>query len=214
MHCCFRPRHPVVFPHRPPAHSTHPTTTMPAFSDLQIADLTFVLTQPEIDNKLTMLCMCRPVSDVVYVETQVLICRGDALQGRRLLKRIGRVMGGRERQGRHGPRLPVACYSPLQLVLAQPQAIKITHSTPLQPQPTHPCTQTYSLQSNWGYNLGSNDWQGPTGYISGKSVDPLMGRRWEELQNEAAEQAIKDAQKHQQNAEANAAAAAAQKQKD
>ena len=37
----------------------------------QIADLTFVLTQDEIDNKLTMLCMCRPVSDVVYVETQV-----------------------------------------------------------------------------------------------------------------------------------------------
>ena len=38
------------------------------------------------------------------------------------------------------------------------------------------------LQSNWGYNLGSNDWKGPTGYISGKSIDPLMGRRWEEIQ--------------------------------
>lgn len=38
------------------------------------------------------------------------------------------------------------------------------------------------LQSNWGYNLGSNDWQGPTGYIQGKSIDPLMGRRWEEIQ--------------------------------
>lgn len=63
-----------------------------------------MLTPEEIDNGLTLLCMCRPVTDVVYVETQ----------------------------------------------------------------------------SNWGYNLGSNNWEGPTGYLAGKSIDPLMGRRWEE----------------------------------
>ncbi|PRW57228.1 chloroplast precursor [Chlorella sorokiniana] len=95
--------------------------------DSDIADLTFVLTPDEIENGLTMLCMSRPVSDVVYVETQ----------------------------------------------------------------------------SNWGYNLGSNDWQGPTGYIAGKSIDPLMGRRWEEIQQEAAEKAQEAVDKKKANAAAN-----------
>lgn len=71
-----------------------------------IADLSFVLTDEEVDNGIFMLCMARPVSDVVRVETQ----------------------------------------------------------------------------SDWGYALGSNNWKGPTGHILGKSIDPLMGRKWEEIQ--------------------------------
>jgi ferredoxin len=35
-----------------------------------IADLSFVLTEDEIANGITMLCMARPVSDVVRIETQ------------------------------------------------------------------------------------------------------------------------------------------------
>lgn len=44
------------------------------------------------------------------------------------------------------------------------------------PPPPPPCCPP---QSNWGYNLGSNDWEGPTGYITGKDIDPLMGSQWE-----------------------------------
>ena len=56
-----------------PHHSCRLTLAPPCppASPPQIADLTFVLTPDEIDNRLTMLCMSRPVSDVVYVETQV-----------------------------------------------------------------------------------------------------------------------------------------------
>ena len=59
-----------------------------------------------------------------------------------------------------------------------------TRACPLPPPPllVPAPTRLHPPQSNWGYNLGSNDWQGPTGYIAGKSVDPLMGRRWEEIQ--------------------------------
>ncbi|KAL4420239.1 hypothetical protein ABPG77_011063 [Micractinium sp. CCAP 211/92] len=77
-----------------------------------IADLSFVLTDEEVDNGIFMLCMARPVSDVVRVETQ----------------------------------------------------------------------------SDWGYALGSNNWKGPTGHILGKSIDPLMGRKWEEIQAEGAKE--------------------------
>lgn len=38
---------------------------------LQIADLSFVLTEEEVANGLTLMCMARPVSDVVRIETQV-----------------------------------------------------------------------------------------------------------------------------------------------
>ena len=37
----------------------------------QIADLSFVLTEEEVASGLTLLCMARPVSDVVRIETQV-----------------------------------------------------------------------------------------------------------------------------------------------
>ena len=33
------------------------------------------------------------------------------------------------------------------------------------------------VQSDWGYNLGSNNWRGASGYLSGRSIDPLMGTR-------------------------------------
>lgn len=67
-----------------------------------IADLSFVLTDDEVKSGITMLCMSRPVSDVVRVETQ----------------------------------------------------------------------------SDWGYSLGSNNWQGPSGYLKGRKIDPLMGTNW------------------------------------
>ena len=38
---------------------------------MQIADLTFVLTEAETESGISMLCMSRPVSDVVRIETQV-----------------------------------------------------------------------------------------------------------------------------------------------
>lgn len=76
-----------------------------------IADLSFVLTEGEVESGITMLCMCRPVSDVVRIETQ----------------------------------------------------------------------------SDWGYNLGSNNWKGPSGHILGKKIDPLMGTNWETKKGPAKE---------------------------
>ncbi|KAL4451918.1 hypothetical protein ABPG75_007580 [Micractinium tetrahymenae] len=81
-----------------------------AVDQSDIADLSFVLTDEEVESGIFMLCMSRPVSDVVRVETQ----------------------------------------------------------------------------SDWGYALGSNNWRGPSGHILGKSIDPLMGRKWGEIQAEAA----------------------------
>jgi hypothetical protein len=49
-----------------------------------------------------------------------------------------------------------------------------------------------ALQSDWGYSLGSNNWQGPSGYINGKKIDPLMGSNWENKPNlEAAAAGVK-----------------------
>lgn len=81
-----------------------------------IGDISFVLTEEEVANGLTLLCMARPVSDVVRIETQ----------------------------------------------------------------------------SDWGYSLGSNNWQGPSGYITGKKIDPLMGDNWANKPNlEAAAAGVK-----------------------
>jgi len=72
---------------------------------LQIADLAFTVSDEEAADGMALLCMARPVSDRVVVETQ----------------------------------------------------------------------------SDWGYSLGVGEWKGATGEISGKKVDPLMGKKWDEL---------------------------------
>jgi len=35
-------------------------------------------------------------------------------------------------------------------------------------------------QSDWGYSLGIAEWTGATGELSGKKVNPLMGKKWGE----------------------------------
>lgn len=62
-----------------------------------VADISFTLEEDEIEQGLALICMSRPVSDVVKIETQ----------------------------------------------------------------------------SDWGYSLGTSDWKGATGHISGKEVQPL-----------------------------------------
>jgi len=74
-----------------------------------IADLSFTLSEDEIANGMTLICMSRPVSDVVKIETQ----------------------------------------------------------------------------SDWGYALGIAEWQGATGELTGKKVDPLMGEKWDEFQKKS-----------------------------
>ncbi len=37
-------------------------------------------------------------------------------------------------------------------------------------------------QSDWGYALGVSEWKGPTGELAGRKVEPLMGKKWDELQ--------------------------------
>jgi hypothetical protein len=37
-------------------------------------------------------------------------------------------------------------------------------------------------QSDWGYSLGVAEWKGPTGEIAGKKVEPLMGKKWDDIQ--------------------------------
>ena len=59
---------------------------------------------------------------------------------------------------------------------AAPGLLALTLLADLPPRPT-PAPST-SLQSDWGYNLGSNNWRGPSGHILGKAIDPLMGRKW------------------------------------
>lgn len=39
-------------------------------------------------------------------------------------------------------------------------------------------------QSDWGYSLGVCEWKGPTGEILGKKVEPLMGKKWEDIKSE------------------------------
>jgi ferredoxin len=39
-------------------------------------------------------------------------------------------------------------------------------------------------QSDWGYSLGVCEWKGPTGEILGKKVEPLMGKKWDEIKSE------------------------------
>ena len=56
--CLTAACHPATLPNPP-----HPLP--------QIADLSFVLTEEEVASGLTLLCMARPVSDVVRIETQV-----------------------------------------------------------------------------------------------------------------------------------------------
>ena len=36
-------------------------------------------------------------------------------------------------------------------------------------------------QSDWGYSLGIQEWQGATGEILGKNVEPLMGEKWQDF---------------------------------
>ena len=40
-------------------------------------------------------------------------------------------------------------------------------------------------QSDWGYSLGVAEWKGPTGAITGRKVDPLMGKKWDEIKQQA-----------------------------
>jgi len=69
-----------------------------------VADLSFCMSEEEEADGMTLLCMSRPVSDVVRIETQ----------------------------------------------------------------------------SDWGYSLGIAEWTGATGELSGKKVNPLMGKKWGE----------------------------------
>lgn len=69
-----------------------------------VADLSFTVTEEEQADGMTLLCMARPLSDRVVIETQ----------------------------------------------------------------------------SDWGYSLGIAEWQGATGQMSGKKVQPLMGKKWGE----------------------------------
>lgn len=69
-----------------------------------VADLSFTVSEEEEADGMTLLCMARPVSDKVVIETQ----------------------------------------------------------------------------SDWGYSLGIAEWQGATGEMLGKKVEPLMGKKWGE----------------------------------
>jgi 2Fe-2S type ferredoxin len=69
-----------------------------------VADLSFTVSEEEQADGMTLLCMARPVSDKVVIETQ----------------------------------------------------------------------------SDWGYSLGIAEWQGATGEMLGKKVEPLMGKKWGE----------------------------------
>lgn len=81
-----------------------------------MSDLTFTLTEEELAAGMTLICMARPVSDVVRLETQ----------------------------------------------------------------------------SDWGYGLGIEEWQGPTGVIRGGKVEPLMGRKWEDIQSSGDDDFFKE----------------------
>lgn len=70
-----------------------------------VPDLTFTVSEEEVADGMTLLCMSRPVSDTVVIETQ----------------------------------------------------------------------------SDWGYSLGVAEWQGATGHITGKQLEPLMGNKWEKF---------------------------------
>lgn len=39
-------------------------------------------------------------------------------------------------------------------------------------------------QSDWGYSLGIQEWQGATGEILGKNVEPLMGEKWTDFRTQ------------------------------
>lgn len=39
-------------------------------------------------------------------------------------------------------------------------------------------------QSDWGYSLGITEWKGATGEISGRKVQPLMGKKWDDIKTE------------------------------
>ncbi|GAB4819380.1 hypothetical protein N2152v2_006426 [Parachlorella kessleri] len=49
-------------------------------------------------------------------------------------------------------------------------------------------------QSDWGYSLGIQEWQGATGEILGKNVEPLMGEKWQDFRSERAKQASSNGQ--------------------
>jgi ferredoxin len=70
-----------------------------------VPDLTFTVSEAEAAKGMALLCMARPVSDEVHIETQ----------------------------------------------------------------------------SDWGYSLGVAEWQGATGHINGKTLEPLMGKKWEKF---------------------------------
>lgn len=40
---------------------------------------------------------------------------------------------------------------------------------------------TIETQSDYGYSLGIAEWKGATGKITGGKVEPLMGKKWEEI---------------------------------
>lgn len=70
-----------------------------------VPDLTFTVSEEEAANGMTLLCMARPVSAEVVIETQ----------------------------------------------------------------------------SDWGYSLGVAEWTGATGHILGKTLEPLMGEKWDKF---------------------------------
>lgn len=46
-------------------------------------------------------------------------------------------------------------------------------------------TVVMETQSDWGYSLGITEWQGATGEIKGKNVEPLMGEKWTDFRVES-----------------------------
>jgi hypothetical protein len=126
--------------------------------------------------------MARPVSDVVRIETQV----------RYAMCGVVCILQCAFEQGAIGSRRPK-----LPAMLSPPRTTTPTTTNCWPPCPpacaAPPALPCRALpQSDWGYSLGSNNWQGPSGYINGKKIDPLMGSNWENKPNlEAAAAGVK-----------------------
>ena len=57
------------------------------------------------------------------------------------------------------------------------------NNPPAPPRPAPPRGPQVVLetQSDWGYSLGIKEWEGATGEILGKNVEPLMGEKWNDF---------------------------------